>query len=395
MTSFLNRILGKMGGAWFLAAAAVLCLAVAIGAAESKPTTVTQGEFAARLVKELGLATGLPAEPKPADYRLVLAGKRSFRFEAEEVYNAEGDGVSLKNYPLYGPFTGVGWLSGIAESVTVRFNVLLPRDGDYLLKAVSRGDGQRWTAGGREFTLSTGAGLREGVAGTVPLKAGKQEISVKLPPEGGVDSFSLVADDIPAAEPMAGWRFDAHLTWGELAEVLAPLLGIEQNLPVASDAGPRIVAVHGAAKLPAGVEATDASFLGAFTPPKWVRAGVAGAVVEVPLDIAETGVYGLRIRLLGKKLALELDGKRFERQGKPFLDWYDLGVQRLRQGRHLMKIELPPLGGVDVIEIVKRKSSTADYLRATGLPGTPQGELTPTELDAVLPGVLNRLRGAK
>lgn len=395
MMSFFGRIRDNAGGVGLLAAVGILCLAVVAGAADPGPATVTQGELAVRLVKELGLAGGLPEEPKPSDYQMLLAGKRSFRFEAEEVYNAGEDGVSVKNFPLYGSFTGAGWVSGVAQPVTVRFNFQLPRDGNYLLKAVSRGDGQRWTAAGREFDVNSGTALRESVVGAVPLKAGKREISVKLPPEGAVDSFSLVADDLPATEPLAGWRPDAPLTWGGLAEVIAPLLGVEQKLPIDPAVGPRMISAHGTAKLPAGALATDAAFLGAFTSPKWVRAGVNGAVVEIPLDIAETGVYGIRVRLLGKDLALELDGRRFVRQGKPYLDWYDLGIHRLRQGRYLMKVELPPLGGVDVIEIVKRKSSPADYLAATGLKGTPQGVLSRTDLDTALTGVLNRLRGVK
>ncbi|WP_298439398.1 hypothetical protein [Geobacter sp.] len=369
--------------------------AVAPVAAAGEPSTVTQGELAVRLVTELGLEKGLPEKPQPADYLAVLGGRRHYRFEAEDVYDAEGDSVSVKNYPLCGPFTGKGWVCGLAVSTTVRFAVFLPRAGEYRLKVSSRGDGQLWRAGGEEFRVSTGGALREAVAGSVSLKAGPQVISVQLPPEGGVDWIALEADDLPALEPLEGWRFEAPLTWGTMAEVLAPLLGLEQKMPVDKAGSPHPVAVHAAANLPDGVTTTTATFLGPFTPPKWVRAGSGGAVIEVPLVIEAAGMYELRVRLLGDPVVIDFDGRRSERPGKPFLVWHNLGIMRLREGRHLLTLTLPPLGGADVVEILKHKSSPADYLEIIGLKGTPQATVTRAAYEEALKVVLSRFRVAK
>ncbi|AJE03202.1 hypothetical protein GPICK_07385 [Geobacter pickeringii] len=372
---------------------AVAAFAVPVAAADKEQPAVTQGELAMRLVKELGLEKGLPAEPKPSDYQTILGGRRQYRFEAEDVYDAEGDSVSVKNYPLYGPFSGRGWVSGLAVATTVKFTVFLPRDGEYQLKVSSRGDGQIWQAGGRELPVSTGGAFREAVAGRIPLKAGTQIITVQLPPEGGVDWFALAADDLPPVEPLAGWRPDAPLTWGEMAEVFAALLGAERKLPMDKGVGSRTIAAHGVARLPVGAAVTTATFLGPFTPPQWVRAGAGGAVIEVPLVLDATGVYDLRVRLLGEPVIMDLDGRRFERPGKPFLAWYDLGTMRLREGRHLLKLVLPPMGGVDVVEIVKRKSSPADFLAVVGLTGNPQAPVSRAEFENTLNGMLSRLRG--
>ncbi|WP_298270804.1 hypothetical protein [Geobacter sp.] len=377
-----------------LAGVSLSCVAPVAAAGEG-PSTVTQGELAVRLVTELGLEKGLPEKPKPADYLAVLGGNRHFRFEAEDVYDVEGDSVSVKNYPLYGPFTGKGWVSGLAVPASVRFTVFLPRAGEYRLKVSSRGDGQLWRAGGEEFRVSTGGTLREAVVGSVSLKAGTQVISVQLPPEGGVDWIALEADDLPALEPLGGWRFDAPLTWGAMAEVFAPLLGLEEKMPFDKAGSPRPVAVHAAAHLPDGVTVTTASFLGPFTPPKWTRAGAGGAVIEVPLVIEAAGVYELRVRLLGEPVVIDFDGRRFERPGKPFLVWHDLGIMRLREGRHLLTLTLPPLGGADVVEILKRKSSPADYLEIVGLKGAPRTSVTRAAYEEALKGVLNRLRAGK
>ena len=366
-------------------------------AAQLPSDAVTQGEFAASLVRGLGWQAGLPAEPKTADYLAVLSGKRTFRFEAEDVYNAQGDSVTLRDYQLYGPFSGAGWLSGIAVPTTVRFTVFLPRGGEYRLKVVSRGDGQRWLAGGKEFTVNAGGKLREVDAGTVLLTAGSQEISVLLPPEGGVDAFTLVASgDHPAIEPLGGWRADASLTWSDYAEAMAVLLDLEKGFAAAPSGKPQIVTFQSAATLPPSSITTSADYLGAHVSPKWVRAGGKGAIIDLPLHVNTTGVYGLRVRLLGARLMADFNGKRSEWDGKPYLNWYDLGISRLTQGTHTLSIQLPPLGGADAVELTARTSSSADYLVAIGLGNKkPTATVQRTELESQLLKDLSRIRPSR
>ncbi|RNC68633.1 MAG: hypothetical protein ED859_09995 [Desulfuromonadales bacterium] len=368
-------------------------------AEQSSPQDVlTHAECAARIVKELGWQAGLPAEPKPADYLAILAGLRHFRFEAEEVYNVRGDNVSVRSYPLYGPFSGKGWINGPAVPTTVRFSIFLPRAGDYRLAVISRGDGQRWRTGEKVFTVSTGSALREAIAGQTHYAAGAQEVTVELPPEGGVDSFSLTAtSDFPAIEPLGGWRPDSPLTWGEYAEAMASLLGLEKDLQADPAERPKPLAFRGIADLPPSVTITSADFLGTHVSPQWVRAGAEGAVIEVPVEIPATGIYGIRLRLLGKRLAVTLDGRRWEREGKPFLDWFDFGVQRLKRGTHVIKVELPSQGGADVVELAKRKSSPADYVAVIGLPQgkSPKGFVSRAELESQLTQDVARFRAKR
>uniref|UniRef100_A0A831U2T9 Uncharacterized protein n=1 Tax=Geobacter metallireducens TaxID=28232 RepID=A0A831U2T9_GEOME len=355
-------------------------------------SVVTHGEFAAVLVQELGWRTGLPAEPKPADYLAVLSGNRTFRFEAEDTYNAEGDSVSVRQFPLHGPFTGTGWLSGTAEPTMVRLTIFIPRGGEYLLTVVSRGDGQRWKAGDRELSVSAGGSLRETEAGMVSLRGGSQEISVLLPPEGGVDSFTLTAaGDHPAIEPLGGWRMDAPLTWSEYAETIAAALDLEKGF-ASSAAAPQIAGFHSVKPLPASAVVTSADYLGRHVSPAWVRAGVEGASLELPLTVPATGVYGVRVRLLGTRITTELDGKRVLWEGKPYLEWYDLGVFRLAKGSHALKVQLPPLGGADAVELTARASSPADYLAAVGLGNIkPTATVTRGELETRLRKDLSRI----
>ena len=358
---------------------------------------VTQGEFAVSLVQELGWQAGLPAEPKTADYLTVLSGKRAFRFEAEDIYNAQGDSVTLRDYPLHGPFTGTGWLSGTAEPTAARFTVFLPRGGEYLLKVVSRGDGQRWLAGGKELTVSTGGSLREVEAGKVRLEAGSQEVSVLLPPEGGVDAFTLHAfGDHPAIEPLNGWRSDAPLTWGDYAETIAVALDLEKGFAVTPAGKPQVVSFQSIKTLPPSVVATSADYLGSHVAPRWVRAGVEGASLSLPIDVSVTGLYSVRVRLLGVRLMTDFNGNQAEWKGKPYLDWYDLGVSRLTKGTHNLKIKLPPLGGADVVELTARPSSPADYLTAIGLGSKkPTATVPRPELEPQLRKDLSRTRPSR
>lgn len=385
---------------FMLVLATVVMVMAVYGETQAEPApsdVVTQGEFAAFLVQELGWQAGLPADPKTADYLAVLGGKRTFRFEAEDVYNAQGDSVTLRDFPLHGPFSGTGWLSGTTAPTTVRFTVFLPRSGEYLLKVVSRGDGQRWLAGGKELTVSTGGRLSEAEAGTVTLTGGIQEISVELPPEGGVDAFVLHASgDHPAIEPLEGWRSDAPLTWGNYAETMAAAFDLEKRFAVAPVDKPRIVAFQSIAALPSSAVATSVDYLGTHVAPTWVRAGGEGASLDLPLDVAVTGVYGLRVRLLGARLVTDFNGKRAEREGKLYLDWYDLGVSRLTKGTHILNVKLPPLGGADVAELTARPSSPADYLAAIGLGSRkPTATVQRAELEAQLRKDLSRIRPSR
>lgn len=366
--------------------------------AEAVPSDiVTQGEFAASLVRELGWQAGLPAEPGTADYLAVLSGRRTYRFEAEDTYNAMGDSVTVRNYPLHGQFSGTGWLSGTAAPTMVRFTVFLPRGGEYILKVVSRGDGQRWQAGGKDFMVSTGGSLRETEAGTVLLKGGNQEISVLLPPEGGIDAITLhVFGDHPAIEPLDGWRVNAPLTWGDYAEVIATVLDLEKGFVVAPAGSTQIVAFQNIKALPPSAAVTSVDYLGAHVAPKWVRAGVEGAFLDLPINVAVSGVYHVRVRLLGTSLVTDFNGKRTQLNGKPYLNWHDLGVSRLTKGTHSLKIQLPPLGGADVVELAARPSSSADYLVAIGLGDKkPTAAVPRSELEVRLRKDLSRIRPSR
>lgn len=357
-------------------------------------TVVTQGEFASRLVAALGWQAGLPEEPKEKDYLAILSGRRSFRFEAEETYNAATDNVTIRGYSLYGPFSGRGWLSGVADATEAHFTVFIPREGEYIFKVAAKGDGQKWSLAGRDFTVSA-KGLSEAVAGTVHLRPGSHIVTAVIPPEGGVDYLAFEASAQPAIEPLGGWRFAAPLKMGEVAEVAAALLGLERLLPDDTSVAPLLVSVADAASFPPSAKPTTIGYLGTFLSKSWVRADFRDARLEIPIRTEALAVYDIRVRYLGELFNGELDGEKLSRPGKPYLDWVELGLFRLPAGERKLVVQLPPSGGIDVVELRRKKSSPTDYMTIAGFTGDPAATVSRVALDRLLLPLAARFQGRK
>lgn len=357
--------------------------------------SITQGEFARRVVKLLGWEKGLPKEPKDRDYLLIMEGKRSFKFEAENAYNRKTDDVAVRKYELFGPFSGISWLGGISTPTTVHFKVFIPISGEYRLSAAAKGKGQRWKIGGKEFTVNSGDRLTVTDVATVALKAGETEFEMELPPEGGVDYLLFSAPDLTPIEPLDGWRFSSPLTKGDLAAIVASLLGWEDRLPVDAKSGVTTILGTDLQGLPPTVTATDTGYYGKFTAQRWLRAGNTGAELDVPFTVSRTGVYGLKLRYMGALLKASLDGTALDRDAKGILDWINLGPQRLSEGKHLLHVSLPSYGGLDALVIEPRQSSPADYMALVGLKGEPADVVTPAEAEKIETQLVERFTGRK
>lgn len=361
----------------------------------SASSVVTQGEFAMQLVAAIGWQAGLPEEPKEHDYLAILSGKRLFRYEAEESYDPKTDDVTLRTYNLYGPFSGRGWLSGVSVPSEAHFTVFIPREGDYLFKVSAKGDGQKWRAGDREFEVSTGGMLREAAVGTLHLQPGSHTITAVIPPEGAVDFLSFEAPPLPAIEPLGGWRFKEPLRMVDVAEVAAALLGLENQLPYDPAAAPVQVSVAEAGLLPPAAKVTSIDYLGAFLSRVWVRADFRGARLEVPLKIQVPAVYSLRARFLGDMFVGELAGKPLAKPGKPYLEWVELGLHRLAAGGQMLAVQLPPSGGIDVVELRRKKSTPADYMALAGISGEPEVPVGRTELTRLAGSLAERFKSRR
>ena len=350
----------------------------------------TQREFAHLLVSRSGWSDGLPKVPTDRDYLVILGGKRTFRYEAESYYNASVDNVVLRNYPLYGQFSGTGWLMGTAGETSASFRVMVPFDGVYSLKALIKGSDFVWQV---EETVLRGGNptgtFREVDLGAVTLKPGEIRIKVTLPPDGGVDAFILAASDLVPLQPMEGWRFNSELTALQMAQVGVTMMDAYRKLPPASG-NRQIIAVVDAAKPAAAATSTRANYLGAFKSRAWLRAGAQGAELQIPLNIPETGYYELQGRMLGERLSGDISGATFSVTGKPYLESVNLGVFRLERGEAVLNLKIPPMGGIDTLDVTGRSMAPLEVMRAAGVEGPPERLVTMTEAESYVAAILGK-----
>lgn len=338
--------------------------------AEKKPH-FTQRDFATLILKQFSWNAGLPNEPADRDYLMILGGKRSYRYEAENAYNAETDLVTLRNFPVFGAFTGTGWIYGISSATESTLSILVPLAGEYELKAVIKGNGFTWTIDDQEYRAdSKSGGFRETDIAKVKLNAGVVTIKLGFPPDGAIDSFSLTAPNNPPIQPLMGWRFKEALTAARMAEIAVALTNRYAQLPDAASSLKR-VAVAEVTDLPLSAALTDADYLGSFSSTKWVRADYRGATLKVPLTVAETGYYRLTANVMGDIFTGNVNEMPFKLSGKPHLSKIDLGVYRLESGSNYLSITLPITGGIDTIELNKKSSKPEDIMRLAGVPGSP------------------------
>ena len=345
---------------------------------------IKQLDFAAKLIDLLGWSEGLPEKPAEKDYLAILSGNRSLRFEAEDIYDLKSDQVTVRNFDLFGSFTGRGWVHGITVPTAVHFTVYVPIAGKYTITAAAKGDGQLWSIAGRAFKVNAGAKLKEVVVGQVSVPPGKLEFNAVIPADGGIDYLLFTAPSLAPIEPVSGWNFAAPLTKGQLAEIRAALLGNEYLLPDDKSFTVKTISPASLDKLPPGVQVTENLVHGKPLSQKWLRAGQAPVIADIPVETDAAGVYRIRVRCTGSSLTAGFGPRTVSMEGKPYLDWLDLGTFRLTKGAHTLQLHLPSSGGVDLVEISRKASTVSDYFTLAGLTGSPKDKVLPTELNAVM-----------
>lgn len=357
-------------------------------------SAVTQIDLARKLVEAFGWSEGLPDNPGEKDYLAVLEGNRTFKFEAEDTFDRQTDAVSVRNAPLYGAFTGNGWVHGSSIPTAVHFRIFMPVSGNYTLKAAGRGDEQLWSVAGRAFKVRFGEVLQENIVGQAFIPSGYLEFNALLPPGAGLDYIIFTAPAHAAIGPAAGWNFNAPLTATALAETASSLLANEQLLPDDQSFATKTVAAA-ANPLPAGAQLTESQIYGKPAAGKWVRASQVAATLAVPVAVDIPGVYRIRIRCMGSEITAGFGPRTITTPAPSILDWVDLGTFRLASGAHLLKIQLPPTGGADVVEISRKRSTPADYLTINKFAGKADDFVTPEELGAVMKSLQEQFKERK
>ncbi|GAM09378.1 hypothetical protein OR1_01656 [Geobacter sp. OR-1] len=354
------------------------------------PTAVmTQGDFARELVKVFGWEDGVTKEAKDRDYLQILDGRRTFKFEAEKVYNARTDDVVPRKNDYFGPFSGETWLGGISVPAKVHIKVFIPIAGNYTLSAAARGNGQVWTIGEKKYQANSGDTLALTKIADISLQPGELELEMLMPPEGGLDYIVFSAPDFAPIEPMDGWRFSETLTNAAIAYVASSLLGLEGALPADEKIKPLSIVISEMPGLPKTLTLSDIRYYGKFSGKYWASTGSKSADLDIPFSLTQSGIYDLKLRCMGKPVTGTIDGNPVNINSRSSMDWVELGLHRLSEGKHNLRVRIPAFGGIDAFEVAAKKSSPEAYMSLVGMPGDPKAVVTYAEMEKLL-GILKK-----
>lgn len=320
------------------------------------------------LVDALGLAYGLPDEPSDGDYLAILSGDRHLRIEAEQ-HLQPTDPVSVQNFLSFGPFSGQGWLSGVAEATTVHLRFTLPRSGHYQLAAVVRRSGFIFDVDGHRLPADGEMNFTRIELGAVALDAGEQEIKVHFPANGALDYLELIASPLPPIGPLHGWQPELPLTTDIMATTIAQVLAIYDLLPRTGEA----IALEAEEVVNAAATGiTEIAHLGQPSGGAWVRAGNAQTAIDLFFNSPETAIFDIELRgATDHAMQAALNGRALASiTFPPYLATEQLGTFLLTEQQHRLTLDLPPRSGVDVLYLHKRGSRPEDFLRLAGLQQT-------------------------
>ena len=327
---------------------------------------LTQRDLMINLVDTLGYNFGLPDTPQDSDYSALLTGGRSFRFEAETCRNPE-DLVAVNNFSFFGGFSGPGWISAINTPTKMRMEFLLPLPGNYRVFVALRLPGHLLTLEGQTWQINENYPKFQRVElGKISLNAGVKELTILMPANGSIDYIEFLAPPLPTIMPLTDWAPDAPMTYADLAVTVLRALDLQGMLPLQGEKV-LIEAEQGSADKSF---LSDQRHLGVPHGDFWLRSGAGGGVITLPFRVESGAVYSLDLIAAGtKSLTGTLDAREpWQVDFPPYLQERTIGSWFLPPGQHELSIELPPRGGVDLLTLVKRRSTAADYRILAGLP---------------------------
>jgi len=257
-----------------------------------------------------------------------------------------------------------------------------------VLKAVIKGNGFIWNIGDKQYRAdSRSDAFSEVEIGKLSLNAGVLKIQVSIPPEGAIDSFSVTAPDYTPIQPVAGWRFKEPLTAGQLAEIVVSMSGRHEQLQGSENDTPRRLSVFESAVIPPTAAQTTIEEFGKFTSREWVRSDYRGASIQVPVKTANAGFYGITANVMGGRITGSVNETPFEALAKPYFDTVRLGLFRMESGDNLITINLPPMGGIDSLELSMKNMSSDSFLAVSGIKGPAERLISVDEAESVIKSV--------
>lgn len=332
---------------------------------------VQEQQWAATLVRALGLDEVLPDHPEDSDLFALLCAD-----SAEMTTGAGGRRVPARAEFRIARETA----AARAPGEPVRLILDVPATALYQLAVDGTGK-QRWTVdqrlvGNLDLTpLGSAFGPR-----VMPLREGPHELAGYMRRDARVDRIELTALRPLCIAPAAGWRSGRPLSFGAEARTLVRALGLDRYLPEARTVirleGERFSSASrwgGRTNQPLGPEPTPAR-----ARIEWARAGSSPAEFSYRIRLPRPGVFSLEARLRsGTRQHWSIDGRYRARVDAPPDDsgfaWVHVMTTSLDAGEHVLRALVPPGSGIDRIRMIERRASDPDYIEVLAQMGFPVG----------------------
>lgn len=283
---------------------------------------ITQGEWAKRLVKALGLEeAGIPKDAGLEDYISLLKGGTSIELPVQNLSNNISFEVNLPASGIYNLL-----ISGTAQELILRID-----------ESVNFVNNKKNGASGEPFLF----------AGKHILKRGIHKLTVISQDSGKISAINLTSPCLPKVEPPGGWQKDKTLTFGDKAVTIIQALNMEDRLP-----GVRSITVP--------------------IPP-------TGNKIEFSLD--ERGVYTIYTALANhhdSELLIDncFHSSIINSSNSNKQIWKEIGTYPLSSGRHVITFNIKKGKLNGNLIIVKRDTALIHYLNLLKQLNPSEGELT-------------------
>lgn len=351
-------------------------LASAAQAAGAEP--ITQGEWAVYLARGLGLEKEMPPGSSTDKYISILGNKGYRRIEGEDFHEASSS-LGKEESTEFGSTSRKQWLRAGEESGTVRYKFEVPVHRRYTIRARSRGGSQFWTVDDRgSVMLSPDDTFEWKEVGEFNFKPGEHEVTVSIPPGGGLDLFELLTENASAIEPPGGFQPLTPLTYGDKAATIVKALNLEDELPI--DGGFfLIIEAELYDRAEGQFQVSKDQQPGSPSAARWVKSE-GEVTASYSYEVPERGLYSIQARGFGSRkeewmFDLGVEKVTFVPISPQQFNWDPVTTIFLEAGPHMIDVTLKEGNGTDVIMILRRRSSAGDYLQLLSDLGLQEGAL--------------------
>jgi hypothetical protein len=316
-------------------------------------------DWAARLVDALGLDGSLPLDHGADDlYSLLCPGR------AEREIQAGGRSISTRSsFPVGLDSPGAG-NRGSPGALRLAFSA--PATGLYTLEV--RGDGAaRWYADRQSLGIVDPTLLGVDVAGTlIPLSRGPHQLEARLAPGARVAQVELVAQWRLCISPAEGWRGNRELRFGDKARTLVQAFGLQGRLPVEEEI--RVIEGEHFLRASAGGVRTSQRLTVPASGDAWAIAREEPTEFAYRVALGAPGLFSILARVHGGERQIwTVDGRYATRIFPPAeasgFAWTEVATIPLSAGEHVIRALIAPGAGVDVVQLLRRRTDDEDYLR--------------------------------